>query len=228
MAAATTLQLPVFHPLVRGWHWRVVLVLMLMAASVALSYTPMLQQRFFYSGSRGLADLTGDDLQTSGRFAAWPLIYKTAWRHPLLGAGVGSISEYVPTVWTDMTHAHNDYLRIGFELGLVGLGVFLAVLVWQAHDLRRNLAQSGGPARTAFAASWLGFAGFLVLAVSDNPLIYNLWYMNPLFALLGAAYGVAASGATSVAASGGDSNPLRRPPCDPGGGWPGRRLSSEM
>jgi len=211
MAAGTTLLLPVFHPLVRGWHWRAVLVLVLLVASVALFYTPMLQQRFFHSGSGGLADLTGDDMQTSGRFAAWPLIYERAWRHPLLGAGVGSISAFVPTVWTDMTHAHNDYLRIGFELGLLGLGVFLAVLVWQARDLRRQMARSRGPARAAFAAAWLGFAGFLVLAVSDNPLIYNVWYMNPLFALLGAAYGTAVADAPPAPASDAVPVPLGRP-----------------
>ena len=69
--------------------------------------------------------------------------------------------------------------------------LFVSVLVWQAHRLRMEIARSSGPTRQAFAAAWLGLAGFLILAISDNPLVYNLWYMNPLFALLGAAYGVA-------------------------------------
>jgi hypothetical protein len=31
----------------------------------------------------------------------------------------------------------------------------------------------------------------LPLAFTDNPIVYHLWYMNPVFALIGAAYSVA-------------------------------------
>jgi len=32
---------------------------------------------------------------------------------------------------------------------------------------------------------------FWINAATDNPVGYNLWYMDPLFALIGAAYGAA-------------------------------------
>jgi hypothetical protein len=34
----------------------------------------------------------------------------------------------------------------------------------------------------------------MISALTDNTLSYNLWYMNPLFAVMGAAYGVAGIG----------------------------------
>ncbi len=226
MAALATVLLPAFHPLVRGWHWRAIMVLLLMAAAMTLFYTPMFQERFFYTGSGDLTDLLGDDMRSSGRFTAWPLIYDRAWRHPLFGAGVGSISSFVPTVWSESAHAHNDYLRIGFELGVVGLGIFLTVVVWQAHQLRIEIAQSTGPTRRAFAAVWLGFAGFLILAISDNPLVYNLWYMNPLFALLGAAYGVAGNGEGRELSRTDEPPPTGLGAFDATNGWSRRRLST--
>jgi len=45
--------------------------------------------------------------------------------------------------------------------------------------------------RYAFAAALLGWFVFLISACTDNPLIYAVWFTNPLFALMGAAYGVA-------------------------------------
>ena len=35
-----------------------------------------------------------------------------------------------------------------------------------------------------------GFCGLLITCATDNTLIYNLYYTDPLFALIGAVYGV--------------------------------------
>ena len=90
-----------------------------------------------------------------------------------------------------MTHPHNDYLRIGFDGGLVGLSVFFAVVAWQIVDFRRRIAQTSGIRQQVFAAAYLGFFVFLITSLTDNTLVYNLWYMDPLFVLMGAAYGCA-------------------------------------
>ena len=46
---------------------------------------------------------------------------------------------------------------------------------------------SKNPARGADSCNIaiLGFIALLVTAASDNPLVYNVWFMNPLFAVLG-------------------------------------------
>ena len=73
----------------------------------------------------------------------------------------------------------------------VGLGLFLGVMAWQMLDVTSQIGQSDGYTQWAFVASFLGLMLFLIMAMTDNPILYNLWFMNPLFAVMGAAYGVA-------------------------------------
>jgi O-antigen ligase len=88
-----------------------------------------------------------------------------------------------------MDHIHNDYLRVFFEQGLVGILAFLGVSVWQLVALHRRIAYSDGIVRTAFIAASLGFYTLLISCAASNTLVYTVLFMNPLFALLGAAYG---------------------------------------
>ena len=197
MATITLLFIPVLHPLYATPLWRIVMILGIAGLGLVLFYSPTFQERFFHEGSGTLTDVVEGDFLSFGRFESWPDIWDEAWRRPWLGAGVGSAYNFVPTVWENMHHVHNDYLRVGFELGLTGLALFLCVLAWQLYDLRTKIRQSEGVVRTAFAASWLGLLVFLISALTDNPLGYNLWYTNPLFAVMGAAYGVAGRGSPS-------------------------------
>lgn len=192
MATVALLLVPLLHPLFRSFLGKLALTTTLAAIGIAVFNTETFQRRFFYTGRGTLADLWQGNFLSFGRFEAWPKIWAEAWRHPYLGHGVGSVNEFVPLVWPGMNHAHNDYLRVGFELGLVGLVLFLLVIAWQVLDLRRRLWRTSGQVQRGYAAALLGLLLFLVTACTDNPLIYNLWYMNPLFALLGAAYGVTA------------------------------------
>jgi O-antigen ligase len=191
MATFTMLLIPVLHPLYRTHVWRVVLLLGIVGLGLGIFHTPTFQKRFFWEGSGTLADVAEGNFLSFGRFESWPDIWDEAWKQPWLGHGAGSAYDFVPTVWENMHHVHNDYLRVGFEGGLVGVALFLGVMVWQLYDLRRRIQQSQGMVRTAFAAAWLGFLVFMISAITDNTLSYNLWYMNPLFAVLGAACGVA-------------------------------------
>jgi O-antigen ligase len=191
MATAALLTVPILHPLYRSRTLRLGMIAGVLVLAVVLFHTKVFQERFFYSGSGTLTDLFEGNFLGFGRFVAWPTILEDAWRKPILGSGVGTVFTYVPTVWDDMTHAHNDYLRIGYELGLVGLAIFLPLVVWQLASLKRLLPTTTGPVRCAAAAGMIGLLLFLITAVTDNPLIYNLWFMNPLFAVIGAAYGAA-------------------------------------
>ena len=119
------------------------------------------------------------------------MIWEEALLRPVLGHGVGSSYSFVPKVWHDMAMVHNDYLRVVFELGFVGLAIYVAVLLWQMYETRIRAARSSGAPHEAFVAAFLGFCGLVITCCTDNTLIYNLWYTNPLFALLGAAYGAA-------------------------------------
>ena len=184
------LALPVLHPAYRQPLRRLGACLLIGALCLGLLYTAPVQQQLFAGGQGGVADLLDGGVQGTGRFAAWPLILAEAQEQPILGAGVNASYNFVPTVWDRMAAPHNDYLRIGFEFGVVGLGIFLLVVAWQLVDLARWSRRSHGSVSRAFTASFLGFLVFLMAACTDNPLGYNIALGCPLFALIGAAHGV--------------------------------------
>lgn len=192
MATATLLVVLLLHPRYRSKWWNVGMACAACFIALQLFYTSAFQQRFFREARSGtVEELMQGDISGEGRFEAWPVIWDEAWRRPTLGAGVGSAYEFVPKVWDEMHHVHNDYLRIGFEFGLVGLGLFLAVILWQQWVLYRYIAQSEGIVQTVFTAAWLGIWAMLITCITDNTIVYNVFYTDPLFALLGGAFGVA-------------------------------------
>jgi O-antigen ligase len=107
-----------------------------------------------------------------------------------LGWGVGSSAAFVPSVWNGTSQPHNDYLRIIYEQGFVGLGIFLAAAITQMALLCREIRRCDGEKKLAFLTAYLGLAVLLMVSFTENTIVYGLWYMHPLFAMLGGAYGV--------------------------------------
>ncbi len=89
-----------------------------------------------------------------------------------------------------MHQCHNDYLRVFFETGALGLICFLMALVWQVRWLKKAIAGSDGRLQQAFAGVYLGLLALIITSLTDNSLGYNLQFTNPLFVLLGSACGV--------------------------------------
>jgi len=185
------LVLPLINPVTKGLFKRVVLGLSILVLAVAVFYSASFQQRFFYTGSGSMSDVAQGKLDTSGRFEAWPYVWEEAWRHPVLGSGIGSTHAFVGRIWNDITLVHCDFLRVGFELGLVGLAIFVLVFAWQTWELWKGTRTTSGWTRAAYGSAFMGMVVFWINAATDNPVGYNLWYMDPLFALIGAAYGAA-------------------------------------
>jgi|GEM_PF-1154225 len=191
MATLALLAVPVLHPRLKSTTIRFGAIAVFLAMGIGLFYTPVFQKRFFYEGKGTLSQVMRGEFLGAGRFEAWPLIYSEAENKPWLGYGVGTTRGFVPTVWEDMTLPHNDYLRIAFELGILGLSIYLLATFSQMISLGREMSRTKGIVRYAFAATLLGWFVFLISACTDNPLTYAVWFTNPLFALMGAAYGVA-------------------------------------
>jgi O-antigen ligase len=99
-------------------------------------------------------------------------------------------------VWPGVIHPHNDYLRIIYEQGLVGLGIFLTTAVTQMALLRREIRRCDGETKLGFLTAYLALAVLLLVSLTENTIVYGLWYMHPLFAVLGGAYGVRHAGRT--------------------------------
>lgn len=101
---------------------------------------------------------------------------------PLIGYGYGSFARVwddnkgVDNIWDTTSEAHNDYLKVGFESGLVGLAIYLAIYF---KLLYREIKFGQKNAWTNFVFI-LSILVYLILSVSDNmlhhtPVIWWLW-----------------------------------------------------
>lgn len=147
------------------------------------------QQRFFFSGHGSLADLdlANTDLNTSGRGAVWAHLLDLVDDRPIFGYGLGTALDEVNAIsFGVISHPHNDYIRLVYETGYLGVIVFCGcciVQTWHAYKTyairRRNLFLLTG------ASCFVPFALYMS---SDNILLYAAFYGNLMFLLLGLGY----------------------------------------
>jgi len=195
IATFSLLGLVIIHPLYRNKLWNLAAIIPGLVLAVALFYTPTFQAHFFESGQGSIDQLLSGNFKDYGRFTVWNSVWNQACRHPVLGGGVGSSFDFVPGLFDEGEEKfiHNDYLRMFFEFGAVGMVLFATAVVWQLISLYRATQSSGGELRSTFAAAWMGLVAMLISCYTDNTITHHLFYMNPMFALIGAAYGVASS-----------------------------------
>ncbi len=93
---------------------------------------------------------------SSGRSDEWRIGLRMVGGHPVAGVGLGNFStnepsyavqtldlSYVRLVVTDRLAAHNSYLEVAAELGLVGLALFLAIVLLPVRLAARALGALG-------------------------------------------------------------------------------------
>jgi O-antigen ligase len=156
--------------------------------ALGLYSTPLADRFFTGDTSIEVGDMR---INASGRLNIWPHVMASARESPVIGKGLGSSHVAVTAAVPTATHPHNDYLRIGHDLGLVGFLLFCAALVtWLVAFIVRwrqavNVDTDG--ARLQLAAL-LGLVGLATTMMTDNAAVYS-FFMGPLGVLIGAALG---------------------------------------
>jgi O-antigen ligase len=105
--------------------------------------------------------------------------------HPLLGVGIGNYSAaypaYHPRGWyAALAHAHNYYINIAAESGVVGLAaymLFVGSALWYSCATIRRVSDR------FYAAAALGVLGALITTSFHN--LFDVLYVHGLVALLG-------------------------------------------
>ena len=115
--------------------------------------------------------------QLEGRSDRWPLIAEAAQTYLPLGSGIGSFDSVYRSVEpleeldsTFFNQAHNEYLETWLEAGWLGIGVFLAFLVW--YSRRCWTAWKAPPSREGDLqrAASIGIGFLLLHSAGDYPL----------------------------------------------------------
>ena len=172
--AASALATPRFRPRSRG---RAVFVALALLACVAFQYAPSpFEQSKHQPVLARLGATSAGDLNTRARFLYWGAAFEMWRAHPLAGVGASNFSAAIPEARAAFAArhpdsplsglnekylnagAHNEYLQILAELGLVGFALFVAFcasLVWAAG---RALRAARGPLVPGAVASLAVFA----------------------------------------------------------------------
>lgn len=133
----------------------------------------------------------------AGRLGIYRANLEIVHEHPLFGLGFGRYRTAARPYYDRhpdadrRSHAHNNYLQMGAEAGLLGLAAFMLVY---AVALRDGLvAVRGGPGEGEWAAAagaWAAIVGFLVGGVTqytfgDGEVAIAMWVAMAVLARLG-------------------------------------------
>jgi len=186
----------------RGWRW-VAKLLLIAAVALSLLIATDLLHLIPSSIFQRLGDLTvylqGVDLRSveitdenwavMERLAHWQAASDMLESHPWTGVGMGNYAlvypEYALSRWQDpLGHAHNYYLHVGAEAGLVGLlSYVMLVVAWLWYAWKGAVRTSG---------YWQGVA-LGVLGVLTHLTVHNLFdnlYVHGMYIQVGMMLGL--------------------------------------
>jgi hypothetical protein len=176
----------------------------LVFAGLSVFQLDRIQAKMFYSGQGTLEEavqsavgvFTGEDKGTSdfrdnarkgmNRYFAED-VKNAYW----FGHGANAMEPILVEEFDGLTHPHNDWLRLQYEHGTLGMVLFgLTLLLQGVHAwLSRKRLQGLGLLFMLAGAS--AFIPMFLFMFTDNVILYAAWFGNLHFALLGLAYAAA-------------------------------------
>lgn len=179
---------------------RLIAVSVLVAAGLLVFQTERIQSKMFYSGQgslsdavTGVADLlsgkepTSYDFATTGRRSLNDALIAGLDQAYWLGHGANT-TEAISLDISRVAHPHNDWLRLRYEYGILGMLLFAStMLVQMGHALLRLRRKRS----EAAIYLYVGVGAFIPMALfmgSDNVMLYAAWFGNLHFAMLGLGY----------------------------------------
>lgn len=179
-----------------GVYKRLGAVSLVVVLALGVFSLPNMRTKMSLSQNASLAEvIRGEErLNTSGRLNAWELYIYEAMKEPLFGLGGNSSGEYGKFNIGSLDswhHPHNEYIRILFEYGAIGLLCFLGAHFYFVLNILKTLRQTQRPAvREALMLSLAGITMFSFLCLTENVLLYATFFGMFLFGIMGGAYGL--------------------------------------
>lgn len=122
--------------------WITLIIITFLLITIIYSTDNPLNKSYLTVPQRALTILDEQDPSINTRLLIWKTTFEMIKTHPLLGTGIGTFKinyldyqarflkenpEY-NKYWTNAKEAHNEFLQLGAELGLIGLGIFLSII----------------------------------------------------------------------------------------------------
>ena len=166
----------------------------LMRRTAVLAYFPLLVIGLWWLGE--LPSLASTFSLSPGRLEGWMVAWQMFLDHPVAGIGLGGFMEqymrYLPAgvggTWPRPQYAHNCYLQLLAEGGVIGLGAFLLMVGWVLVLAVRRLKDAQSASRSPLSGLLVSLIAFLVGIIFDTGL-YSLPIALLFWSLLGLAAG---------------------------------------
>jgi len=190
LIATVALLVFAFIPIRLGYR----LSLLVLAAVVALAafYTPGVQRKMFFSGHGGLSDLRYDNanLNTDGRRELWNILLSGIDDALWIGHGGNADRTWMLSHGAATYLPHNDWLRVAFNYGIVGLLIYALTMAGQILVLRPLIRSPDPDLRALAAAAASCFVAYAFIMCTDNVMIYCQEFTVPMMILVGASYSI--------------------------------------
>lgn len=128
---------------------------------------------------------------TMGRSVVWQYLWEN-WHGYLIGHGLGQSPAVIEPLYHWMDHPLNEYIRFAYDLGVVGLLLWLGVLAsWLKAPLTLvRSSHASAQDRVLGTACLLAVGTFAILCMTDNGVMY-IFVSLPLTIVLGICQGQA-------------------------------------
>jgi O-antigen ligase len=154
------------------------------------------QERFAAGDVSSLT--TRISINVSGRDDLWALMTSGIRERPFFGHGLGASQTRIEQAFSGaIAHPHNDYLRLAFDFGLVGLALWTLGMLATFTLVLRTMPNARSERLPP--AAMLGMLAMLLTMVTDNTLVYS-FVLLPVGALIGMSLGASEESPLSAGA----------------------------
>ncbi len=166
---------------------KIILGLFFIFISLQVFKSDSFQGKMFYSGSGNFSSFIYniEDVRTHGRLVMWVPMMDKIPDSLLLGHGFDSSTEFIQNYISWITHPHNDYLRILFDLGIMGLFLFFIAYFFSIRKILFYRYRVNDTVSNFIVFLTLSFFVFFILMITGNPIYYVNYYGNLQFSLYG-------------------------------------------
>lgn len=171
---------------------RIFIILTLILIAFSIFNLPQIQQKMFYSGSGNINDvgLENSDFQSNGRLEIWTVLFNDALNNFWFGKGIGEAQSASYSITSGIVgYPHNDWLLLFFDYGIVGVIIFLVTNIVTLVKLTKIKKLTNIPIihfYVNFSAST--YLPFFLLMCTDNILVYNTYFGNIQYAIIGICF----------------------------------------
>lgn len=137
---------------------------------------------------RDVIELDPAVVSSGGRLTAWPYYFDMIKERPFWGYGGTATVKFGNFMFGGWSHPHNDYIRLLFDYGIVGLILYLSPYVLLLIKCYRRIRFEADDVRWLYRVSAGGLLAGLILMITGNAMMYVAWFGNLLFATIGAAF----------------------------------------